>query len=90
MTARDAADLIREFFWIVLVTSAPAIVATACVGTFVAVLQALTQIQETTLMFVAKLFALAGVFLLAGTLCWDTFEAFSQSMFQRVATGAAS
>ncbi len=87
MSESDAADLIREFLWIILLTGGPAIATTACAGTIVAVLQALTQIQEATLTVVAKLIALAGVIVLAGSLSWQHFEGFARAMFQRAAIG---
>ena len=53
---------------LVLYLSLPPIVAAAGVGTLVALLQALTQIQEQTLSFAIKLFVV--VLVVYGTASW--------------------
>jgi len=51
---------------LVLILSLPTIVTAAVAGTVVALLQALTQVQEQTLSFVIKLIAVVGVLFLTG------------------------
>lgn len=58
----DAADLTRltaETLYLVLLVSAPALLASLLVGLAVGLLQAVTQVQEQTLSFVPKLVAVA-------------------------------
>ena len=57
MTSAEALDLLQVAIWTVLIASAPAVVAAMVAGTAIAVLQALTQIQEVTLTFVPKIVA---------------------------------
>nr|AJG42152.1 putative PscS [Pseudomonas sp. N-Hemo6] len=46
-----------QSLWLVLVLSLPTVLIAALVGTLVSLVQALTQVQEQTLGFVAKLVA---------------------------------
>nr|AJG42140.1 putative PscS [Pseudomonas sp. B-Hemo4] len=46
-----------QSLWLVLVLSPPTVLMAALVGTLVSLVQALTQVQEQTLGFVAKLVA---------------------------------
>jgi flagellar biosynthetic protein FliQ len=67
--AVDAADLTRltaETLYLVLLVSAPALVASLAVGLAVGLLQAVTQVQEQTLSFVPKLVAVAIVLAVLG------------------------
>jgi type III secretion protein S len=50
----DVAQLTREALWLVLMLSAPPIVAASVVGLIVAFLQAATQLQEQTLTYTLK------------------------------------
>lgn len=58
MNQADALELIQVSIWTVIVASAPAIVAAMLVGVGIALVQALTQIQEVTLTFVPKILAI--------------------------------
>jgi flagellar biosynthetic protein FliQ len=58
-----AVDLARDAILHALLLSGPLLVAAVCVGLAVGVLQAVTQIQEQTIPFVAKLVTVAVVFL---------------------------
>lgn len=58
-------DLARNAILVALLLAAPMLVVALGVGLVVSVLQAVTQIQEQTLVFVPKLIAVAVVFLVA-------------------------
>ena len=58
MNEVDALDLVRTAIWTILVGSAPAIVPAMIVGIGIALLQALTQVQEITLTFIPKIVAI--------------------------------
>jgi len=60
MSPDDVARLAREALWLVLLLSAPALLASLVMGLFVSVFQAVTQLQDSTLSFVPKM---AAVFL---------------------------
>lgn len=56
-----------EAMWLVLLLSAPPIIAASVVGLIVAIVQAATQLQEQTLQYTLKFFAIVvSIFLTAG------------------------
>ncbi|EAV41329.1 Type III secretory pathway, component EscS [Stappia aggregata IAM 12614] len=59
MAPADALHVTTEAMFLVLLLSMPPILAASIVGLAVSLLQALTQIQEQTLPFAAKLIAVA-------------------------------
>lgn len=65
MTGGEALDLAREATWVLVVMAGPVMLVGLVVGVVVGVLQALTQIQEQTLIFVPKILSIfAAVILL--------------------------
>ncbi|MEX0912885.1 MAG: flagellar biosynthesis protein FliQ [Gemmatimonadota bacterium] len=58
-------DLARNAVMLSLFLAGPLLVVALAVGVVVSVIQAVTQIQEQTLSFVPKLFAVAATFLVA-------------------------
>src|SRR5215212_6841208 len=58
MSVDQASDLIRETLILALVISAPLLMVGLVVGLIVSLLQAVTQIQEQTLVFVPKIAAM--------------------------------
>jgi flagellar biosynthetic protein FliQ len=61
-------DMARDALLLGLMLAGPLLLAALSVGLIIAIFQAVTQIQEQTLAFVVKLFAVGAVFLL--TLTW--------------------
>ena len=55
MTPEEITDLLGLAMWTVAVVCAPPIIGAMAVGTVIALLQALTQVQEATLTFVPKI-----------------------------------
>jgi flagellar biosynthetic protein FliQ len=58
MTGAESIDLARQAIWVLLEISAPAMLTALVVGLGIGLLQALTQIQEMTLVFVPKIIAI--------------------------------
>jgi flagellar biosynthetic protein FliQ len=58
MTGAESIDLARQAIWVLLEVAAPAMITALVVGLGVGLLQALTQIQEQTLVFVPKILAI--------------------------------
>lgn len=87
MNEADALDIVQAAIWTVLVASAPAVAAAMLVGIGIALLQALTQIQEITLTFVPKIVAILLALLLTGPFIGAQIYAFSEVVFQRIQTG---
>ncbi|VAW19749.1 Flagellar biosynthesis protein FliQ [hydrothermal vent metagenome] len=51
-------DIAREGLWVLILISAPMMIVGLAVGLVIALFQALTQIQELTLVFVPKIVAI--------------------------------
>lgn len=68
MDAQTVADLFRNAIWVAFLISAPVLATGMAVGLIVGLLQAVTQIQEQSLLFVPKVAVMVLVFLL--TLPW--------------------
>ncbi len=66
MTAEQAVSVGQAALWAGLMVGAPVLVAALAVGLVVSLLQAVTQVQETTLSFLPKLLAVAAVLVLLG------------------------
>jgi flagellar biosynthetic protein FliQ len=58
MTGAESIDLARQAIWVLLEVAAPAMITALVVGLGVGLLQALTQIQEQTLVFVPKIISI--------------------------------
>ena len=59
MTVDQAIDLLKQAMMMALVIVGPILVIGMIIGLLISVIQAITQIQEQTLSFVPKLFAMA-------------------------------
>lgn len=68
MDTQAAVDLFRTAIWVGFLISAPVLLAGMVVGLVLGLLQAVTQIQEQSLVFVPKVAVMVIVFLL--TLPW--------------------
>ena len=65
MTGAETLDVARDAIWTIVVVSSPLMMVGLVVGVVVSLFQALTQIQEQTLMFVPKILAIFVTLLLA-------------------------
>ncbi|HUO09987.1 MAG TPA: flagellar biosynthesis protein FliQ [Phycisphaerae bacterium] len=59
LTLDQAIDLLKQAMMMALIIVGPILVIGMIIGLFISLLQAVTQIQEQTLSFVPKLFAMA-------------------------------
>jgi flagellar biosynthetic protein FliQ len=65
MGGGEALDLAREATWVLVVMAGPVMLVGLIVGVVIGIFQALTQIQEATLVFVPKILSIfAAVILL--------------------------
>ena len=64
MTLESAVELVRNATYLALLVGAPVLIVSIAVGLAISVLQAVTQIQEQTLVFVPKIVASFVVLLL--------------------------
>lgn len=58
MTGATVLDIAREGIWVMIIIGAPSLIIGLVVGVVIALFQALTQIQEQTLVFVPKVLAI--------------------------------
>lgn len=58
MTGGEVLDLAREGVWTMILVAGPTMIVGLLVGVIIALFQALTQIQEMTLVFVPKILAI--------------------------------
>ncbi len=58
MTGAQVLDLAQDGIWTLIIVSAPMMLVGLVVGVVIALFQALTQIQEMTLVFVPKIIAI--------------------------------
>ncbi|PVB59910.1 flagellar biosynthesis protein FliQ [Labrenzia sp. 011] len=58
MTGGEVLDLAREAVWTMILVAGPIMAVGLLVGVVIALFQALTQIQEMTLVFVPKILAI--------------------------------
>lgn len=58
MTGTETLDIARDAIWVLIEVSAPLMVVGLLVGLAIALIQALTQVQEITLVFVPKIVAI--------------------------------
>lgn len=72
----------REALWVTLQIGGPLLVLMLAVGLVVAVVQALTQVNEATLGFLPKVAALAAALLLLGPFFAGVLRGYAGSLFQ--------
>jgi len=58
MSGAEVLDIARDGIWVLIIISAPMMLVGLVVGVVIALFQALTQIQEMTLVFVPKIIAI--------------------------------
>lgn len=73
----------QEALYLVLITSAPAVVLSLVVGLIVAVFQAATHIQEQTLSFAPKVIVVFGSLAIGGGWMGSQLVRFATQLFDR-------
>ncbi|MFL5351359.1 flagellar biosynthesis protein FliQ [Archangium sp.] len=76
-------SILQQALYLVVLTSAPAVVIALVVGLIVAVFQATTQIQEQTLTFAPKLVAVFGILALTGPWIGNQLVRFTYHVFDQ-------
>jgi len=85
VTGADAIDFARESIYLLLLISAPAMLTALVVGVVIGLLQALTQIQEMTLVFVPKIIAIFLVLLVALPFAGEAMATYMDGIAARIA-----
>jgi flagellar biosynthetic protein FliQ len=84
MTQALAIQLARDAIVLAIMTSAPLLLVAVSVGVLVSVVQTVTQIQEQTLSFVPKLFAVAVAFLMSLSWLIQQMTRYCVDLFSRM------
>ena len=79
----DIIAFTTEALWLVLLLSAPPIIAASVVGLLVAVIQAATQLQEQTLQYTLKFFAIVLTLFITASLVASSLFNYTEAIFQR-------
>lgn len=87
MNPADALDLGQAAIWTVLIASSPGVIAAMLVGVAIALLQALTQVQEMTLTFVPKIVAILVVTALTAPFVGAVIFSFAEQTYARIPNG---
>jgi flagellar biosynthetic protein FliQ len=87
MTQGDVLDLLQMAIWMVVIGAGPVVLAAMIVGVAIALLQALTQVQEMTLTFVPKLIVVFIVFSFTATFLGAQFYVFTERVYAQIARG---
>jgi flagellar biosynthetic protein FliQ len=85
MTGEETLDLAREAIMLLIQLSAPMMLAGLAVGVAIALLQALTQIQEMTLVFVPKILTVFVVLLISLPMIASLLSSFMQHIAELIA-----
>jgi flagellar biosynthetic protein FliQ len=80
------AQSMRDSLWICLQIGAPLLIALLVVGLAVSIIQALTQIQESSLAFLPKLAVAGGSLLLMGPFMVGVLRDWTVTLFDRMVT----
>ena len=84
MSIGDVTALLRGAILQVLIMAAPLLLSALLVGLVVAILQATTSIQEQTLTFVPKVFAILLMLAFLGGWMFSSLRDFTIELFRRI------
>ena len=85
MTGAEVLDYAREAIWLTLAMAAPVMLVGLAVGVGIALFQALTQIQEMTLVFVPKIIAIFIALLIFLPMMGALMGGFTLTLMDRIA-----
>jgi flagellar biosynthetic protein FliQ len=87
MTGAETLDVAREAIWTIVVVSSPMLVVGLVVGVVISLFQALTSIQEQTLVSVPKILAIFITLLLALPFMADAMHSEMMRISSRIISG---
>ena len=87
MTGAEVVDIARDSIYTLIVVSAPLMLVGLIVGVAISLLQALTQIQEMTLVFVPKILAMFVALVLALPFMADALNSHMMRIAARIIGG---
>jgi flagellar biosynthesis protein FliQ len=87
MTGPEVMDVARDAIVTLVIVSSPLMLIGLVVGVAISLFQALTQIQEMTLVFVPKILAIFVAMLVALPFMADSLQGYMTRLAARIATG---
>lgn len=81
MTDPSVALMLHEALYVTARLAAPPLLASLATGLVISIIQAVTQINEPSLVFLPKVVAIAGVLVMMGGYSLTLLTAFSRSIF---------
>jgi flagellar biosynthetic protein FliQ len=87
LSGAEILDIAREAFWVTVQVAGPAMIAGLIVGLAIALLQALTQVQEMTLVFVPRLVVMFVVLAIALPFMGASLGGFATKLYAMIAGG---
>ncbi|KQW22386.1 flagellar biosynthetic protein FliQ [Afipia sp. Root123D2] len=87
MTGAEVLDVARDAIWTIVIVSLPLLLVGLVVGVAISLVQALTQIQEQTLVFVPKILAIFVTLLLALPFMADALHGQMMRISSRIIAG---
>ncbi len=87
MTGPEVLEVARDSIWTIVIVSSPLLVIGLVVGVAISLIQALTQIQEQTLVFVPKILAIFVALLVALPFMADAMHSHMMRISSRIIGG---
>lgn len=87
MTGAEVLDVSRDAVWTIVKVSSPLLIVGLVVGVVISLIQALTQIQEQTLVFVPKILAMFVTLVLALPFMADALNSQMMRITSRIIGG---
>jgi type III secretion protein S len=83
MQNTESIELLQQALTLVLLLSAPPVLVAAIVGITIALLQAVTQLQEQSFQYAAKLFAVVATLFVMGSFLGGTLYQFADQVMSQ-------
>ncbi len=84
MDSAEVLEIIRDSIYVLVIISAPVMITALVIGLIIAVIQALTQIQEATLTFVPKVLAMMLVLVLTLPFMIEQLTGLNNRLFEKI------
>lgn len=84
METAEVLEVMRDAIYVLILVSAPIMIVALVVGLIIAIIQALTQIQEATLTFVPKVLAMLVVLVLTLPYMVDQLTSLNNRLYDKI------
>ncbi len=87
MVGPEVLDIARDAIWTIMIVAGPVMLVGLIVGVVIGLLQAITQIQEATLVYVPKIIAIFLVLLIAFPFMGAVMDSYMNRLMERIVAG---